>query len=87
MHFDLASLGDSALRLILALASGIGFLGAGIILREGRQPARAHTATMLWCSAMVATRSGADRPDDPGGLRVSCASGCAHGWRPIRPAP
>jgi hypothetical protein len=35
MHFDLASLGDSALRLILALASGIGFLGAGIILREG----------------------------------------------------
>lgn len=110
MHFDLASLGDSALRLTLALllgcaigferqwhqkmaglrtnalvalgasgfvvfsglvgagdptrvaaqvVSGIGFLGAGIILREGINVHGLNTAATLWCSAMVGTLAGA----------------------------
>ena len=110
MHFDLASLADSALRLTLALllgcaigferqwhqkmaglrtnalvalgasgfvvfsglvgegdptriaaqvVSGIGFLGAGIILREGVNVHGLNTAATLWCSAMVGALAGA----------------------------
>ena len=110
MHFDLASLGDPALRMALALVlgcgigferqwhqkmaglrtnalvalgsagfvvfsglvgegdptriaaqvvSGIGFLGAGIILREGINVHGLNTAATLWCSAMVGTLAGA----------------------------
>lgn len=110
MHFDLANLGDSALRLALALflgcaigferqwnqkmaglrtnalvalgaagfvvfsglvgegdptriaaqvVTGIGFLGAGVILREGINVHGLNTAATLWCSAMVGTLSGA----------------------------
>jgi len=110
MHFDLASLGESALRLSLALllgcaigferqwnqkmaglrtnalvalgaagfvvfsglvgegdptriaaqvVTGIGFLGAGVILREGINVHGLNTAATLWCSAMVGTLSGA----------------------------
>ena len=110
MHVDLASLGDSALRLALALllgcvigferqwhqkmaglrtnalvalgaagfvvfsglvgagdptrvaaqvVTGIGFLGAGVILREGVNVHGLNTAATLWCSAMVGTLAGA----------------------------
>jgi len=110
MHLDLAGLGDSALRLGLALllgcaigferqwhqkmaglrtnalvalgaagfvvfsglvgagdptrvaaqvVTGIGFLGAGVILREGVNVHGLNTAATLWCSAMVGTLAGA----------------------------
>jgi putative Mg2+ transporter-C (MgtC) family protein len=110
MHFDFASLGDSALRLTVALVlgcaigferqwnqkmaglrtnalvalgasgfvvfsglvgqgdptriaaqvvTGIGFLGAGVILREGINVHGLNTAATLWCSAMVGTLAGA----------------------------
>lgn len=110
MHFDLASLGDSALRLGVALVlgcvigferqwnqkmaglrtnalvalgasgfvvfsglvgegdptriaaqvvTGIGFLGAGVILREGINVHGLNTAATLWCSAMVGSLAGA----------------------------
>jgi putative Mg2+ transporter-C (MgtC) family protein len=110
MHFDLASLGDPALRLAAALllgcaigferqwnqkmaglrtnalvalgasgfvvfsglvgegdptriaaqvVTGIGFLGAGVILREGINVHGLNTAATLWCSAMVGTLAGA----------------------------
>jgi putative Mg2+ transporter-C (MgtC) family protein len=110
MHFDLASLGDPALRLTVALllgcaigferqwnqkmaglrtnalvalgaagfvvfsglvgegdptriaaqvVTGIGFLGAGVILREGINVHGLNTAATLWCSAMVGTLAGA----------------------------
>jgi putative Mg2+ transporter-C (MgtC) family protein len=110
MHFDLATLGDSALRLAVALllgctigferqwnqkmaglrtnalvalgsagfvvfsglvgegdptriaaqvVSGIGFLGAGVILREGINVHGLNTAATLWCSAMVGSLAGA----------------------------
>lgn len=110
MHLDLTSLGDSALRLAVALllgsaigierqwnqkmaglrtnalvalgaagfvvfsglvgqgdptriaaqvVSGIGFLGAGVILREGINVHGLNTAATLWCSAMVGSLAGA----------------------------
>lgn len=41
------------------VASGIGFLGAGIIPRDGVNVPGLNTAATLWCSAMVGTISGA----------------------------
>jgi putative Mg2+ transporter-C (MgtC) family protein len=40
------------------VVSGIGFLGAGVILREGINVRGLNTAATLWCSAMVGTFAG-----------------------------
>jgi putative Mg2+ transporter-C (MgtC) family protein len=45
-------------RLAAQVVSGIGFLGAGIILREGANIHGLNTAATLWCSAMVGTFCG-----------------------------
>ena len=41
------------------IVSGIGFLGAGVILREGVNIRGLNTAATLWCAAMVGTFAGA----------------------------
>jgi len=41
------------------VVSGIGFLGAGIILRDGIDVHGLNTAATLWCSAMIGAISGA----------------------------
>lgn len=41
------------------VVTGIGFLGAGVILREGVNVHGLNTAATLWCSAMVGTFAGA----------------------------
>jgi putative Mg2+ transporter-C (MgtC) family protein len=41
------------------VVTGIGFLGAGVILREGINVHGLNTAATLWCSAMVGTFAGA----------------------------
>ena len=58
-------------RVAAQVVTGIGFLGAGIILREGINVHGLNTAATLWCSAMVGTFArrrflGAQ----PGGYRV-----------------
>lgn len=40
------------------IVSGIGFLGAGVIMREGVNIRGLNTAATLWCSAMVGTLAG-----------------------------
>ena len=45
-------------RVAAQVVSGIGFLGAGIILREGVNIHGLNTAATLWCSAMVGTFCG-----------------------------
>jgi putative Mg2+ transporter-C (MgtC) family protein len=40
------------------VASGIGFLGAGVILREGLSVRGLNTAATLWCSAAVGSLAG-----------------------------
>ncbi len=46
-------------RVAAQVVTGIGFLGAGVILREGVNVHGLNTAATLWCSAMVGTMSGA----------------------------
>src|SRR5271154_396107 len=45
-------------RVAAQVVSGIGFLGAGIIMREGVNIHGLNTAATLWCSAMVGTFAG-----------------------------
>nr|WP_294522312.1 MgtC/SapB family protein [uncultured Rhodopila sp.] len=50
---------DGATRIISYIVSGIGFLGAGVILKEGTQIRGLNTAATLWCSAAVGAFAGA----------------------------
>jgi|SRR5579884_1467053 len=50
---------SSPTRMAAQIISGIGFLGAGVILREGINIRGLNTAATLWCSAMVGTFAGA----------------------------
>ncbi|HUB48250.1 MAG TPA: MgtC/SapB family protein [Acetobacteraceae bacterium] len=54
---------DGATRVISYIVSGIGFLGAGVILKDGTNIRGLNTAATLWCSAAVGAFCG-------GGLRV-----------------
>ena len=49
---------DSPTRIAAQIVSGIGFLGAGVIMREGVNVRGLNTAATLWCSAMVGTFAG-----------------------------
>jgi putative Mg2+ transporter-C (MgtC) family protein len=49
---------DDPTRIAAQVVSGIGFLGAGIILREGINVRGLNTAATLWCSAMAGTFAG-----------------------------
>jgi len=46
-------------RVAAQVVSGIGFLGAGVILREGLTIRGLNTAATLWCSAAVGSLAGA----------------------------
>ncbi len=54
--------GDGAVRTVAYVISGIGFLGAGVIMKEGMNVRGLNTAATLWCSAAVGAFSGADLP-------------------------
>lgn len=53
---------DSPTRVAAQVVSGIGFLGAGIIFREGLQVTGLNTAATLWCSAAVGLLAGSGHP-------------------------
>jgi putative Mg2+ transporter-C (MgtC) family protein len=50
---------SSPTRIAAQVVSGIGFLGGGVILREGFNVRGMNTAATLWCSAAVGTLAGA----------------------------
>jgi putative Mg2+ transporter-C (MgtC) family protein len=50
---------DSPTRIASYIVSGIGFLGGGVIIREGFNVRGMNTAATLWCCAAVGTLSGA----------------------------
>jgi putative Mg2+ transporter-C (MgtC) family protein len=56
-HLDGA---DGAVRVIAYVVSGIGFLGAGAIMKEGMNVRGLNTAATLWASAAVGCCAGAD---------------------------
>jgi len=52
--------GDAeAVRVISYVVSGIGFLGAGVIMKDGMNVRGLNTAATLWCSAAVGVGCGA----------------------------
>ena len=53
-----------AVRVISYVVSGIGFLGAGVIMKEGMNVRGLNTAATLWCSAAVGAFAGADLPGE-----------------------
>jgi putative Mg2+ transporter-C (MgtC) family protein len=50
---------ESPTRVAAQVVSGIGFLGAGLILREGLSVRGLNTAATIWCSAAVGILAGA----------------------------
>jgi putative Mg2+ transporter-C (MgtC) family protein len=52
---------DGAVRVIAYVVSGIGFLGAGVIMKEGPNVRGLNTAATLWASAAVGACAGVDR--------------------------
>ncbi len=50
-----------ATHVLAYVASGVGFLGAGVILKEGMNIRGLNTAATLWCSAVTGGYAGADR--------------------------
>jgi putative Mg2+ transporter-C (MgtC) family protein len=51
-----------AVQVLAYVASGVGFLGAGVILKEGANIRGLNTAATIWCSAVTGAFAGADRP-------------------------
>jgi putative Mg2+ transporter-C (MgtC) family protein len=49
----------SPTRVAAQVVSGIGFLGAGLIFREGMSVRGLNTAATLWCSAAIGVLAGA----------------------------
>lgn len=59
---QLASGDGSPTRVAAQVVSGIGFLGAGVIFKEGLNVRGLNTAATLWCSAAVGLLAGAGYP-------------------------
>ncbi len=53
---------EGATRIVSYVVSGIGFLGAGVILKDGTNIRGLNTAATLWCSAAVGTFAGSGLP-------------------------
>jgi putative Mg2+ transporter-C (MgtC) family protein len=54
--------GHGAVKVISYVVSGIGFLGAGVIMKDGLNIRGLNTAATLWCSAAVGACAGAHQP-------------------------
>jgi putative Mg2+ transporter-C (MgtC) family protein len=55
---DLSAKGVDPTRIAAQVVSGIGFLGAGVIMRDGFNVHGLNTAATLWCSAAVGSLAG-----------------------------
>jgi putative Mg2+ transporter-C (MgtC) family protein len=72
MHLDGA---DGAVRVIAYVVSGIGFLGAGVIMKQGMDVRGLNTAATLWASAAVGSCAGADMIAQAAALTVFVLAG------------
>src|SRR3984885_5958673 len=66
---------DGAVRVIAYVVSGIGFLGAGGIMKQGLDVRGLNTAATLWASAAVGSCAGADMVAQAGALTVFVLAG------------
>ncbi len=53
MSFGLSQENQDITRIAASVVSGIGFLGAGVILRDGKRIKGLNTAATLWCVAAI----------------------------------
>lgn len=66
---------DGGVRVISYVVSGIGFLGAGVIMKDGAQVRGLNTAATLWASAAVGAFAGARLPAEAGLVTVFVLAG------------
>lgn len=66
---------EGATRIISYVVSGIGFLGAGVILKDGTNIRGLNTAATLWCSAAVGTFAGSGLTAEAGVLTLFVLAG------------
>ncbi len=66
---------EGAVRIIAYVVSGIGFLGAGVIMKEGMNVRGLNTAATLWSSAAVGACAGADRIAEAGLITLFILAG------------
>ena len=64
-----------AVSTVAYVISGVGFLGAGVIMKEGMNVRGLNTAATLWCSAAVGAFAGADFPLEACFVTVAILSG------------
>ena len=67
--------GAGALRIIAYVVSGVGFLGAGVIMKEGKNVWGLNTAATLWCSAAVGACAGSDLAAEATALTIFVLAG------------
>ncbi len=66
---------EGGTRIISYVISGIGFLGAGVILKDGTNIRGLNTAATLWSSAAVGTLSGSGMPAEAATLAAFVLAG------------
>jgi putative Mg2+ transporter-C (MgtC) family protein len=66
---------EGATRIIAYVVSGIGFLGAGVIMKEGAQVRGLNTAATLWVSAAVGAFAGAGLPAEAAAVTAFILAG------------
>src|SRR6516165_4220193 len=64
-----------ATQIVSYVVSGVGFLGAGVIMKEGKNVWGLNTAATLWCSAAVGACAGADLPFEAVALTIFVLAG------------
>lgn len=66
---------QGATHIIAYVVSGVGFLGAGVIMKEGKNVWGLNTAATLWCSAAVGACTGADMAFEAVALTIFVLAG------------
>ena len=67
--------GEGEARIVAYVVSGIGFLGAGVIMKEGTQVRGLNTAATLWVSAAVGAFAGAGFPAEAAAVTAFVLAG------------
>jgi putative Mg2+ transporter-C (MgtC) family protein len=71
---------DGSTRIVAYIVSGMGFLGTGVILKDGANIRGLNTAGTLWCSAAVGAFAGCDYPAEATALTVFVLAGNTLLW-------